>query len=163
MICARFADFDKNRLEMLVKKYGNLSKACIATGYSKGSIYAIAKYYKFKVANIPYRKYKVNAHYFAKIDSEEKAYWIGFITADGTIVRTRKMGALAIGLAYSDTSHLIKFKKDIGSEHKLYYESCRSKKKGTFCEKSIIRIVCTKLVDDLICLGVTPRKSFTIH
>ena len=31
------------------------------------------------------RKYNVNDNYFNKIDNEEKAYWLGFLLADGCI------------------------------------------------------------------------------
>src|SRR5438105_237351 len=31
------------------------------------------------------KRYKVNENYFKVIDTEEKAYWLGFITADGCI------------------------------------------------------------------------------
>lgn len=33
-----------------------------------------------------YRKYFHNENYFENIDSEEKAYWLGFIFADGYIL-----------------------------------------------------------------------------
>ncbi len=31
-------------------------------------------------------KYKFDTRYFSTIDTEEKAYWLGFIAADGSIV-----------------------------------------------------------------------------
>ena len=33
-----------------------------------------------------YRKYFHNVNFFEKIDTEEKAYWLGFMFADGYII-----------------------------------------------------------------------------
>ena len=36
-----------------------------------------------------YYKYKINHDIFEAIDSEEKAYWLGFIVADGNISKDK--------------------------------------------------------------------------
>lgn len=36
------------------------------------------------------RKYNYNDNYFENIDTEEKAYWLGFIAADGSIVNNNR-------------------------------------------------------------------------
>ncbi len=57
------------------------------------------------------RKYNVNDNFFDVIDSENKAYWLGFIYADGFInTNDDKIG---ISLSIKDIEHLEKFKKDI--------------------------------------------------
>ena len=40
------------------------------------------KRYNFDITR---RKYQVNEFFFDEIDSEEKAYWLGFIYADGYV------------------------------------------------------------------------------
>ena len=52
-----------------------------------------------------------NKDYFEEIDTEEKAYWLGFIYADGSINPSKN--GLEISLKYSDKTHLQKFKKSI--------------------------------------------------
>ena len=52
-----------------------------------------------------------NRNIFNKIDSEEKAYWLGFIVADGYLNINKHM--LRIKLGNRDRSHLIKFIKFI--------------------------------------------------
>ena len=59
-------------------------------------------------------KNKFNEHYFDSIDSSDKAYWIGFIWCDGSMIhRIRKNGMeeynLKISLMESDKPHLEKF------------------------------------------------------
>lgn len=65
------------------------------------------------------RKYHCNEHYFDEIDSPEKAYWLGFIYADGYISFPDYSFLLGIGLAKQDEEHLIKFKNAINSNHKI--------------------------------------------
>lgn len=49
------------------------------------------------------RPYAVNQDYFATIDTEEKAYWLGFIAADGCVSRAGKGFRFQMGLAARDT------------------------------------------------------------
>ena len=50
---------------------------------------------------------KYNRHIFDTIDTPEKAYWLGFIIADGYLNINRRM--LRIKLGDIDKSHLIKY------------------------------------------------------
>ena len=52
-----------------------------------------------------------NRHIFDNIDNEEKAYWLGFIVADGYLNLDKHM--LRIKLGNKDKRHLIKFIKFI--------------------------------------------------
>lgn len=62
---------------------------------------------------------KGNVHYFDTIDSYAKAYIVGFIAADGALVRTRTTTTLTITLKYEDKAVLEFIKSEIGNEHKL--------------------------------------------
>lgn len=53
--------------------------------------------------------YFINENIFEKIDTEEKAYWLGFIYADGYV--STNTYAFGIELSIKDIDHLIKFKK----------------------------------------------------
>lgn len=58
-------------------------------------------------------KYYYNKHFFDVIDTEEKAYWLGFFYADGYVCRTRTNAEVAIELQVSDISHLKKLNKSM--------------------------------------------------
>ena len=47
-------------------------------------------------------------HSFDVIDTEEKAYWLGFLYADGNVSNTKN--EVGITLQSSDIKHLYKFK-----------------------------------------------------
>lgn len=97
--------------------------------------------------------------YFSKINTEKKAYWLGFAFADATILDTvckgNKMLALRFGLSIKDISHLRNFLKDIQSTNSVCI--CN---RGKECRVSLQSI---SLVRDMIKLGCTPRKSLTIE
>lgn len=104
------------------------------------------------------RKYFLNENYFESIDSENKAYWLGFIAADGCVYidsrkKTRK--TLRIELSKKDVEVLEKFKKDLKSEHPVKFWKKR--------ESVSLSITCKKLVNDLINLGIVPKKTFKLN
>ena len=58
-----------------------------------------------------------NHHIFDSIDTEEKAYWLGFIWADGCIINVKeekKNYAFELGISIKDYDHLVKFCNFIG-------------------------------------------------
>ena len=84
------------------------------------------------------------------IITEESAYWIGFILADGNVYHpVKRSKQLNIGLASKDWEHLEKFKKFVGSNKSLYYN-----KNGVF-----LSIYSNRIVEKLAEYGIVPRKS----
>lgn len=111
-------------------------------------------------------EYNYNEKYFETIDDEHKAYWLGFLYADGyvePIYRKDKIKAfrIEIGLSIEDKHHLELFLDDIKSDTPITernqkigdknYMSCR------------VRVNNTKMCKDLISLGCTTRKSLTLE
>lgn len=109
--------------------------------------------------NIP-RKYSYNENYFNVIDTEEKAYWLGFIAADGSIGKEGK--TLEIGLSSVDEDHLIKFAKCIGAETNIVKRK-KSKCNDKLCDVSRVYIANKQIAQDLIKAGLDVRKSLTLE
>lgn len=110
-------------------------------------------------------KYYYNKDYFSKIDTPDKAYWLGFLYADGCIIRYYKNDklksmSLELTLCSEDKHHLQKFIDCLESNVPIHdrivtykdkqYNSCR------------VNINCTKMCYDLINLGCTPQKTYDI-
>ena len=55
---------------------------------------------------------------FEKIDTEEKAYWLGFLYADGSV--GSKDDRIELGLAEKDFHHIEKFRDFIGINNKIF-------------------------------------------
>lgn len=109
----------------------------------------------------PTIKRKMNEDYFETIDTEDKAYWLGFLYADGCVnVRKRegrvKSMNLELGLKESDIEHLEKFANSLSYEN--YNITHREKTKS-------VRIIVssTKLCNDLIDKGCVPKKSLILE
>lgn len=62
---------------------------------------------------------KGNVHYFDNIDSYAKAYIVGFIAADGALVKTKTTTTLTITIKYEDKAILEFIKSEIGNSHEL--------------------------------------------
>lgn len=97
------------------------------------------------------REKTINQDFFDKIDSEEKAYWLGFIYADGNLSkRERKQKSLAIELSQKDISHLEKFAKIFNSKVCCYEEkkSCK------------VTITSKKIWEDIQKYNIFPNKTY---
>lgn len=102
----------------------------------------------------PARKYVIDHHFFDVIDTEEKAYWLGFITADGCVAKGH---LLTINLKAADAGHLEKLAVALSSDYPV-----RPSSSGKPCA-GVVRWHANSipLVHALGALGVTPRKSAT--
>lgn len=107
----------------------------------------------------PLKKYFYDEDYFRQIDHPDKAYWLGFIYADGSITESKTDIKLEIGI--KDREHLIKFANCIGLPESKVKERT-SKCKGKIYTSYRITVNSTKLCRDLIQLGAVPKKSLIL-
>lgn len=108
------------------------------------------------------RKYTVNQNYFEIIDNEHKAYWLGFLMADGCISKTSKNGPynrFEINIKESDIKLLEQFNRDIDSTYKIKTFINKNKKRGFESSMCSLRINSKKMTDDLILHGIVPNKT----
>jgi hypothetical protein len=103
------------------------------------------------------RTYALDESFFENIDSEAKAYWLGFITADGCI--QSRQPQIDVNLARPDRGHVVKLAAALRSELPILDYS--SSHDGRTQHVSRVTFHSRKLVADLLTLGVGPRKSFT--
>jgi hypothetical protein len=155
-------DIDDNLVIERYNELKNLKKVAESFGVSLRPIKRILKKNNIVLTN---RRYEVNHDYFENIDTQEKAYWLGFLFADGCVRKTKSGSQLVLKLSTKDENHIKLFKKNVDSQHKVtYHKNYTISKKGTqsFSNNCIIRINSNKLVEDLIKQGCIPRKTFTI-
>jgi hypothetical protein len=109
------------------------------------------------------RLYTLNENYFENIDTEDKAYWLGFIYADGFITK-RKLGfgQNILGITLHEKEPLEKFCIDIGTNKpvKEYKTVSKYAPKGSTEYK--IAIISNKIVSDIEKWGVVERKTFEL-
>lgn len=61
-------------------------------------------------------RHKINEHIFDQINSEESAYWLGMLYADGYVGQ----GSIVLALKKSDKDHLLKLRDFMQSDHGLF-------------------------------------------
>ena len=98
------------------------------------------------------RKYSLNEDVFEKIDTEEKAYWLGFMYADGCVHKSSNYVSLSLSVV--DISHLEKFKHFLSFDGPIH---TYSKKVGA--DYSRITLSSKKIKDDLVKHGCVELKT----
>lgn len=97
-------------------------------------------------------------HFFDVINTEEKAYWLGFILADGSI--RHNSSNLMIGLAIRDYDHLHRFKKAIKSNSCIKeYKTSVLKNTQKSYDACSISITSKIMVDALNSHNIFERKT----
>lgn len=100
------------------------------------------------------KKRACNEHYFQVIDSEEKAYWLGFITADGCVTRGKNPGEsprITLHLGEQDYNHLVKLKRALRATQIV-------SKHGQSCSFTVFS---SEMASDLAAHGILPMKTFS--
>lgn len=110
---------------------------------------------KYKKSRLNMSKIPLNVGYFCKIDTPNKAYWLGFICADGCINSSYSKLTIMV----KDLEILEKFKKDIESGHKISKISQHDKRTNKVYEEYSIQITNELFVNNLKELGVFHEKS----
>lgn len=95
-----------------------------------------------------------NRNIFNQIDSNEKAYWLGFIVADGYLNTNKHM--LRIKLGNKDRDHLIKFIRFIGGNEEMLKSEIHSL---TGNENFYVSLYSKEIMNDLLALGIEQAKS----
>ena len=112
-----------------------------------------------------YGKYFVNQNYFDAIDNEWKAYWLGFLYADGCNRISDNRGkmeyVLSISLASIDVEHLYKFANSIQTNVPIKQHSFILNNKVYYDDR--INICNQRICESLNKMGCTPKKSLTLR
>lgn len=107
------------------------------------------------------RSHSIADNYFNKINTEEKAYWLGFIWADGSISKTAKRASgpnrLRVTQKWAEKEHLQKFINAIASNYKI-----KKVTRVSNHEIAQLDINCRPLCESLESLGYGP-KNIRIH
>lgn len=156
---------DHNKLRLMVKQH---SRKYLAEyfGVTVSSIDNKLKRLGLTLKN----KNRGDQYFFKVIDTEEKAYWLGFIYADGYVISNYENGNFELGIELSsiDVQHLHKFNRNFNDYYKITTRK-RSMdsltklndnvKLGRMNEMCNIRIYSKSIVEDLIFNGVVQNKT----
>ena len=99
------------------------------------------------------RKYPMNEDTFHTIDTSEKAYWLGFLYADGYVGFSK----VELGLGIKDIQHLERFRQFLQTDAPI---TTRTIGNSEACR---INICSNQMVSDLESHGCTQKKSLTLQ
>ena len=99
---------------------------------------------------------RIDESVFDIIDTEEKAYWLGFIYADGNI--SSEGNRFEINLSAKDLDHMLKLKRFLNYDGEIRVEDNR----GFGYEVCRLSVRNKNLWNQLNDKGCTPRKSLTL-
>lgn len=149
----RVYKLDRNQIQEIIKLYqrGKIKKELSKIFRVSSSVIS----YHLRVNNIPFRsrvKYVLNENFFEKIDTEQKAYWLGFIAADGCMFKNKNQYLLRLALGKKDYNHLVKLNRDIESDKPIYEDK--------ISYSLVLRS--KKIFNDLIKYNIVPNKTFKL-
>jgi hypothetical protein len=102
------------------------------------------------------QKYTINENIFSKIDSQEKAYWLGMLTGDGWITDRNELG---LSLQEKDKNHIFLFKNFLSSTHPIKIINNGIKKNGNPSISYELKLSNKKIVLDLKKYGFSKNKT----
>jgi intein/homing endonuclease len=101
----------------------------------------------------------LNIDYFKEINSPDKAYWLGYICADGGIKKSNNK----VSLVSKDLEVIIGFKEAIGAGHTITKSTNYDHRTCKFYTGYSIQIGNELFVANLINLGVTSNKTDVLN
>lgn len=145
----------------IIEKY-NMGFSILAltktTNYSYTVINRILKEENIPIRDNSYtaRKYHCNSNIFEEINTEEKAYWLGFLYADGYISPANNSYTIGLALSSIDKEHIEKFKIFLETDYPIHEYVSTGYKPSLY---SRLHIKDKKIGEDLIKYGILPQKT----
>ena len=153
----------------------DLDEQKVITDYQNGlSMVKIADQYQCKTHHIDWilrkhdikkrsnkensRRFHCNHRFFETIDSEEKAYWLGFFAADGYVT---KRGYVGVTLSSVDKAHLEKLNVALESTYPVNAYRVNGYRKDTMSARLLLSS--KEMKDDLLLHGITENKTLTLQ
>lgn len=140
---------NKEMLEKLISEYGTIAEVARHLNVKLPTIAQWCTYYKITAEKR--RNLVLNEEYFKKIDTEHKAYWLGYLMADGSM--NKECTKLTLNLSKNDECMLEILKKDLNSSSTIKYST------NNGFDYARLMIGSQKMCKDLIYHGIVPKKS----
>ena len=130
-------------------------KITLETGLSREYLRRLMRKYDYTIVN-KQNVLRCRKNLFNSISTEEDAYWLGFLYADGYI---SDQGNLELSLNPVDYTHLLKFADYAGFNRE---KVIKNQKVGNYCRSRISFKVGDKIKNNLFSMGLIPRKSLVL-
>lgn len=150
----KITDYDEFIIDEYINNNKSVQSISNELNISTNAVWNCLLEYNLIDKNRTSRTHNINNNRFKKIQSEEEAYWLGFLMADGYISEDR--GVISLCLQEKDKDHVIKFIDFLGSDQKGYY------KDSVGHMQYRIDINSRELINNLVALGCCQAKTFNL-
>lgn len=107
---------------------------------------------KTRDTSVNSRRYHVNDHIFDSIDTEEKAYWLGFLYADGCVVINNRTYTTTLSLAETDILAVEEFSIFIFNESRVKIEFSKNIKRQNMAKVIVCSLHMAKMLENKGCI-----------
>ena len=148
----------RKKTDYICQQYGKKTKTAIAKELNCSTSFIEKIWQENGFTSKQGLTYTCNENYFNNIDTAQKAYWLGFIAADGCIYRREgHRGMLSITLKEDDIQILNFLKEDLNTTKPISIH--KDKKNHSSATLQISSdIICNRLLE----IGIGIRKTFDL-
>ncbi len=150
----------QEQIDYIIREYQNnssIKKLSIEFKVHTNSIKKVLQENEIHIRNLQEsrKNNQIRSDVFKNIDTDEKAYWLGFLAADGNVYQTK----ISCNLQINDKAHLKKLNSFLGNA----YEVKTYKDKKTNREYCSLSYFSSEMANDLRRHGVVDRKSLILE
>lgn len=138
----------------------SIKQISLAVGRSTSYVYRVLQHYDVVVTDRVFKRYRLTWEPFHDIETQEQAYWLGFIMADGNVQISDRY-SLEFGQSIKDKERVESFANFVNTQSALPIEEkfVRTNFASAGCLYVRVMIHDKQMVEDLISYGCVPRKS----
>ena len=150
----------RNKTEYICSQYGKKTKTSLAKELNCSAAFIKKIWEENGLTKTKKVIYCCNEKYFEKIDSPEKAYWLGFIAADGNIYkREGHLSLLSISVKDIDIKLLQELQKELSTTKPI---AITQDKRRESIKMATLQISSDLLCNQLLKIGIGIRKTFDL-
>ena len=144
----------------IVSSYKTCTAKELASKHKLSKRYILEIWAKHGMKGKSRRKYALDLNYFETMDSPDKAYFLGFIAADGCIQQpVHGPLVLAIKVSSKDEEILVSFLKHLRSDIPIHHSPYTTPWNKVVKEASLVYVIGDKICGDLGKYNVVQRKT----
>lgn len=150
----------REKIPYICSQKGKKTKAALAKELNCSISFIKKIWTENNLTNTTSKVYYYDENYFDTIDCLEKAYWLGFLAADGNLYRRDgHQGLITLSLKNTDIEVLENLKKQLKTEKPI---SLNKDKRREDTIMATLQLSSDKLFNQLLALGIGVRKTFDL-
>lgn len=150
----------RKKTDYICSQYGKKTKTQIAKELNCSAAFIQKIWIENNLSGSLKTTYYYDESYFEQINTPEKAYWLGFIAADGNLYRRDgHQGLISIGINEKDVELLNIFREELKTTKPINITKSKKREETVI---ATLQITSDKIFNDLLNKGIGIRKTFDL-